>query len=479
MAPLFSVVIPAYNQAEYLKEAIQSVLGQSLQDFEVVVVNDGSTDHTETIVRGFSDTRIRYLCHPVNRGLPAARNTGICSAVGRNIALLDSDDTYTPDKLEVHANYLAEHPGIHITYNARYELLPGGKQIGGLYRPKPVVELSDLVMGFPFSPSDMVFRRECIDQAGVFDESLINGAEDLDFPCRLALAGRRFASVDRVLNYRRYNIRKSRRSMEKRKQEYEMVLNRVFQDPRCPEGVRAMRNLALARHTVELAFVSLANEDSSLGQEFLKEVVEYDPAIAAGQPAPIMSGLVRWGVHHTTTDHAAVIVKIINQFPDVFQFLSSQSAWVIAQVCLQKLMRAVIWDDPEAVQELLPLAQEGNARIDDTVLRQLQHQLIDIDELLGEVSCGQSLKRLEPMFEVLGSQSQQRALDARIRVTRAFRMYHLSDYQCVLVNILNAFWKQPAICWDRGVASITARSVVRQAIAAVDKSNTGIEGNCV
>jgi len=98
--PLFSVVIPTFNRARLVRRAIDSVLGQTLSDFEVLVVDDGSTDDTRRVVEGVGDPRVRLVSLPRNRGAAAARNAGIAVARGELISLLDSDDEYEPGFLE-------------------------------------------------------------------------------------------------------------------------------------------------------------------------------------------------------------------------------------------------------------------------------------------------------------------------------------------------------------------------------------------
>lgn len=98
--PTVSVILPTYNRAHLVGRAIQSVLDQMYQDFEIIVVDDGSGDNTEEIINGFTDTRIRYVKHQKNKGGSAARNTGIKLAKGKYIAFQDSDDEWLPDKLE-------------------------------------------------------------------------------------------------------------------------------------------------------------------------------------------------------------------------------------------------------------------------------------------------------------------------------------------------------------------------------------------
>lgn len=98
--PMVSVIIPTYNRAHVLGRAIKSVIDQTFTDFELIVVDDGSTDNTEELVTSFDDSRIRFLRHGQNRGVSAARNTGIRWARGQYIAFQDSDDEWLPQKLE-------------------------------------------------------------------------------------------------------------------------------------------------------------------------------------------------------------------------------------------------------------------------------------------------------------------------------------------------------------------------------------------
>lgn len=101
-----SVIIPTYNRAHLLGRAIQSVLAQTYEDFEIIVVDDASTDVTEQVVKSFADDRINYIRHQKNKGGSSARNTGIKAAKGEFIAFLDSDDEWVPKKLEKEINRL-------------------------------------------------------------------------------------------------------------------------------------------------------------------------------------------------------------------------------------------------------------------------------------------------------------------------------------------------------------------------------------
>ncbi|HGG59096.1 MAG TPA: glycosyltransferase family 2 protein, partial [Gammaproteobacteria bacterium] len=107
--PFFSVIIPSYNHAHYVCEAIDSVLDQTFSDFEIIVVDDGSTDHTRQAIQGYEHPAIHYI-YQDNKGLPGARNTGIRHARGRWIALLDADDLWHRERLAHIAEHIRRHP---------------------------------------------------------------------------------------------------------------------------------------------------------------------------------------------------------------------------------------------------------------------------------------------------------------------------------------------------------------------------------
>lgn len=110
--PAISVIIPVYNREKYIGQAVASVFAQTFTDFEIITVDDGSTDQTRQILENINDDRIRIVSHQNNRGIPNARNTGLEHARGRYIAWLDSDDLCRPQRLQVQLAYLEHHPEI-------------------------------------------------------------------------------------------------------------------------------------------------------------------------------------------------------------------------------------------------------------------------------------------------------------------------------------------------------------------------------
>lgn len=159
--PTVSVIIPTYNRARMVGRAIRSVLNQTYQDFEIIVVDDGSTDDTEGVVRGFNDDRIRYMRHDENKGAAAARNTGIKAALGEYVAFQDSDDEWLPEKLEKQVRVLQNAPAeVGVVYSDVWRIRGNRRK----YWRSPV-------MGIGIQTA--VIRRQCFDKVGVFDERFL------------------------------------------------------------------------------------------------------------------------------------------------------------------------------------------------------------------------------------------------------------------------------------------------------------------
>ncbi|MDL0130811.1 glycosyltransferase [Halobacterium salinarum] len=202
-----SVVIPTYNRSEEVGQAIKSVLSQSFDNLECIIVDDGSSDQTPRIVRSFEDRRIKYLRHETNCGVSAARNTGIKAAKGEYIAFLDSDDEWETRKIEMQVNELQSRSNF---WNSVYcgvkkrrknrvkqlfdRIIPEdtGKE-GGEELIEGVVS-RDLAV---HAGSTLLAEKESVVKAGGFDESM-QRYEELEFLVRL-LANGKMAYLDKEL----------------------------------------------------------------------------------------------------------------------------------------------------------------------------------------------------------------------------------------------------------------------------------------
>jgi glycosyltransferase involved in cell wall biosynthesis len=184
VSPTISVIIPVYNRQAFIGEAIQSVLNQTYTDYEIIVVDDGSTDETATVVRRFDDQRVHYI-HQDNRGVAAARNHGLRLARGDFIAFLDSDDLFLREKLEIQLDYLRQNPQIGLAYTA-YTVL----DVQNHRKATRQAELQGrvyarLLRSCPIATPTVMIPRQVMERTGPFDESLHLG-EDVDLYIRIA-----------------------------------------------------------------------------------------------------------------------------------------------------------------------------------------------------------------------------------------------------------------------------------------------------
>lgn len=181
--PKVSVVIPTYNRAKYICEAIDSVLAQTYKDHEIIVIDDGSTDNTKELLNKY-ETKIKYI-YQENKGISAARNAGIKVAKGEYIAFLDSDDLWLSEKLKVQVKALEENKEIGLVYSSMSRIDSSGKFWGMCPSTPAGDNCYDLLISESHYPTPTILvRKECFEKAGLFDETM-KGIEDLDWCYRI------------------------------------------------------------------------------------------------------------------------------------------------------------------------------------------------------------------------------------------------------------------------------------------------------
>ena len=231
--PTVSVVIPVYNGERYLAQAIQSVLDQTYKNFELIVVDDGSTDSSAAIAKSFGDSRLRYH-YQKNSGASRARNTGIELTRGSLIAFLDSDDIWLPQKLEKQIACLETHNEIGAVY-CWYRVLAAGKSreiCTGIVSQDP---FGIITAGYGLLPSTTMFRREVLNNVKGFDEDLIGSEfEDRDLTLRLCEITKFTYLPEPLVLYRspEWNPKRSRAHLHNRGIYLRKCLDRYRSDPK-------------------------------------------------------------------------------------------------------------------------------------------------------------------------------------------------------------------------------------------------------
>lgn len=204
MPPAVSVIMSVYNGEKFLRTAIDSVLAQTFRDWELIVVDDASTDSTPEILSEYRDPRIQVLRNETNRKQAVCSNRGIAAASGRYIARLDADDVALPDRLAEQVAYLETHPDVILVASAAYFIDETGSRIG-----LQSGGLDDCALKFRFAVlnplihSTVVFRAEAARQANGYDEDPQYWvAEDLEFLLRIAFRGKAYVLSQPLAEYR-------------------------------------------------------------------------------------------------------------------------------------------------------------------------------------------------------------------------------------------------------------------------------------
>lgn len=186
----FTVIIPLYNKENYITDTLNSVLAQTFTDFEIIVINDTSTDNSLAVAQTIKDKRIRFINHPINKGLSASRNTGIRNASSNYVAFLDADDLWKPTFLETISKLINHYPQASLFATKYEEIYPGNV----ILEPYIKLSLNDNNMGIIdfyksnlnksiYYPSCLCVKKEIFETIGYYDENITFG-EDIDFNIR-------------------------------------------------------------------------------------------------------------------------------------------------------------------------------------------------------------------------------------------------------------------------------------------------------
>lgn len=247
VVPKVSVIIPAYNAMSYLPATVETVLQQTYQAYEVVIVNDGSSDHIEQWFKSsVHDPRFR-LVSQANQGLSGARNTGIAQARGEFLAFLDADDLWHPTKLEKQVDALERSPEAGLVYTwlmfVDETAVPTGRVVKHSFTGYVWRQLT--AFNFVGCGSVAMVRSRCFVTAGVFDRDLNSYVEDWDMWLRVARASH-FAVIREPLVYNRKYSGSLSTHWQKMSESFKKVIEKAFQEASAQELPLKRRSYAYA-----------------------------------------------------------------------------------------------------------------------------------------------------------------------------------------------------------------------------------------
>ncbi len=194
-----SVIMPAYNAQDYLREAIDSVLNQNYQDFEFIIINDCSTDNTEHIILSYTDPRIVYLKNEENLGVARTLNRGLDAAKGEYIARTDADDNCLPDRFTKQVAYLDAHPEVDVLGTASRSFDENGTLFFGYPTIDPEVLKIDFLFSCGICHPTVMLRKSTLEKHHLRYDHAFNKVEDYEMWCRMMDLGCRITNLPDVL----------------------------------------------------------------------------------------------------------------------------------------------------------------------------------------------------------------------------------------------------------------------------------------
>jgi glycosyltransferase involved in cell wall biosynthesis len=392
-----SVVVPTYNQALHIGECLRSVVSQTYADWEVVVVDDGSTDGTRSEVAKLDDDRIKYF-HQVHYGVSEARNVGVSRSSGNYIAFLDSDDMFHPRRLERQVAAMEKDPKACLCFASRVEIHRDGHPLG-LHRGPAEINFETLVVDFPFAPSDIMVRRAWFEKIGGFDPSVVVN-EDRDFYLGLALAGGRFRRLDEFLGYHRYYPGRVFADLRKRLSDKLRVLDKFFEKVDQMDDVFRVRNAAYFNTYKYSAYLAFIAGERALADSWFEDAAAWDQSADERKARRLMFFLIELCLIHQE-DHDAFLRRILPRLPGSLRCSTETVNNAVAQVYLRKGVREVMWNRMETGRSSFEKAAQLSAQVDHGFLLRLTGELTDYEVGFGSEAKALLLQRLVPLLKVV------------------------------------------------------------------------------
>lgn len=275
---MVSVILPVYNQERLIGRAIKSIISQNFNDFEILVIDDGSFDRSDEIVKEFRDPRIREVKHSRKMGKNIARNTGIGEAQGRFLAFLDAKDEWLPTKLEKQMTLARSgKEALGVIYSGYWVIEQDKKTLGKVPQKKGDIFNEEIVQDWVSPTSCVLAKKECFDRVGGFDE-LLPACQDYDMWLRISKHFYfDFVKVP-LANINFENDSKQGLSAEtaENQAKAEIEILRRF-DKEITEQSRAFRKRIYSSHYFALSKQCIGQGNASLGRHFLKKAIGQKP----------------------------------------------------------------------------------------------------------------------------------------------------------------------------------------------------------
>lgn len=253
-SPKVSVIMPSYNKAGYITESINSILSQTWEDFELIIIDDCSTDNSVEVIKTAKDPRIRFYRNSENIGIAANRNKGLELAQGEYIALLDADDLSPDYRLKDEVEYLNQHPEIAVVYGGSQEIGPNGefKELYVSTFHNPDFIRAKLLIRDVIPNGSCMYRKSFVDNHGIRYEDGYYGMDDYLFWVRCSVKGKITGIPETLLYWRNFEHN---------------TTNQLFNDQRRMEKYNEIHKIALEQNGFRLNNAELTLYNKVLAEE--------------------------------------------------------------------------------------------------------------------------------------------------------------------------------------------------------------------
>lgn len=289
-----SIIIPAYNRADFVGLAIRSALNQIELDLEVIVVDDGSTDGTGEVVRGIQDPRLKYI-YQANQGKGGAINRGAAESKGEYIGKLDSDDWYLEDSIKGLARRLDETPKLGVAAGGYHIVDQAGKQIQDVspWITRPNLDVATWIQGCPVLWQGALVRRSWFEKVGGVDPR-ISGPDDWDFGIRLALAGCPMTWVKSTIFNYRVHAGMSNRQVSRYNQEAVQILDHYFEVENRRGEILSVRQEAYRKTYINCAGRAYGAALFDEAKDYFSKAIQVDPSMLAEDGKNLFFTIAWW-----------------------------------------------------------------------------------------------------------------------------------------------------------------------------------------
>lgn len=280
--PKVSIIIPTFNSIEYLPLALESVLGQTLTDYEVIIVDDGSTDSTKEWGNNLRHPNVQFLSQ-LNQGCASARNAGLAKASGEYIAFLDADDIWVPSKLEKQACVLDQFPKVGLAYGWVGSINATGQKVGKIRKhyDEGNVWKTLILRDITECGSVPMIRRECFDKVGTFDTTL-SYAQGWDMWIRIS-AKYSFKVIKEALTYYRSHPGNHSKNWSRMEPNYQRIIEKNCGD--ISSDFQDLKSVAYSHAYLRIAWKIFQNHKKPT-----EEVIEYMKKASKASSKILVSG---------------------------------------------------------------------------------------------------------------------------------------------------------------------------------------------